>query len=271
MKASSWRRMRQAFFIASSFLSWSAVAQVPAFVPYSGRLTDGTGWGQSTQLDIRVRLYDAKTGGNIISEGLHPATPVVDGYFTVNIGMCDAQGYCDPNPANAKFPTTLPPQLWLSIAVGGGAEMEPRQPVGSVPYALNSSKAQVAAVCETANALAEDTRFDYARSPILNDNWLTFDRAAPECPSGSTPRWVPPRYRGSKGADVDPSCVAVRFWYHTVSGGSFRYPPDDRACSVALPERSTFWPWWRVEDWVGGHVGGWDTWVASTWVLCATP
>jgi hypothetical protein len=35
-----------------------AHAAVPDFVNYSGRLTDGTGAGQSTTADLTFRIYD---------------------------------------------------------------------------------------------------------------------------------------------------------------------------------------------------------------------
>ena len=130
-------------------------AAVPAFVPYSGRLTDGTGWAQSQRLDLRFRLYAcacafgeacaapcAEGDDGLVFHALHEQVLVQDGYFTVNLGMCDDEGRCDPNPATARFPAELPDQLWISVAVEPvGEELAPRQPVGSVAYALRARAA----------------------------------------------------------------------------------------------------------------------------------
>ena len=71
------------------------MAEVPDFVNYSGRLTDGTAWGQSTTLSMTFRLYDQKEGGNPLWEQPFPdleknpeAQPVAvqDGYFSVVLG-----------------------------------------------------------------------------------------------------------------------------------------------------------------------------------------
>jgi hypothetical protein len=91
-----------------------AQAAVPAFIPYSGRLSDGTAWGQSTTLDLVLTLYDAEVGGAVVFQGKHQDAQVVDGYFTVNLGTCGASGYYVTNPAEATFPSTLPDALWLA-------------------------------------------------------------------------------------------------------------------------------------------------------------
>jgi len=125
-----------------AFILWTTAAQaaVPAFIPYSGRLSDGTAWQESTTLNLTLTLYDAQADGQVVFRGQHADTQVVDGYFTVNLGMCDDLGACDPNPANARFPTQLPSMLWLGVAVGDKAEL-PRVPVGSVPYASRAGSA----------------------------------------------------------------------------------------------------------------------------------
>jgi len=126
--------------MAALALSASVAAQVPRFLTYSGRLTDGTGWGQSTTVTLTLTLYDAADGGNVVFRGRHEAVQVSDGYFTVSLGTCDETGYCDPNPANAALPAALPPGLWIGVAVDGDAEAAPRKPVGAVPYAIESRR-----------------------------------------------------------------------------------------------------------------------------------
>lgn len=137
------RRCDMSRFVVSVVVMFPclAMAQVPRFVTYSGRLTDGTMWNQSGYLDLTVQVYDADVGGKVVFKGKHLQVPVVDGYFTVNIGMCDANGNCDPRPAKAAFPTSLPAQAWLTVAVGDGPYLQPLQPIGSVPYAMQCADA----------------------------------------------------------------------------------------------------------------------------------
>jgi len=133
-------KMRSSVVIVLGLLiPGAAHCEVPAFVTYSGRLTDGTGWGESTEATLVFRLYDSATGGTPFWATTHPDVPVVDGYFTVNLGMCNADGSaCTVNPAEATFPGDIPDQMWVGVEVGG-VELE-RQPVGSVPYALYANR-----------------------------------------------------------------------------------------------------------------------------------
>ena len=152
-----------ATFMLLLLVSSGLRADVPSFVTYSGRLTDGTGWGQSDEVHLMFRLFDCecKTGETCTNPcpegpdlplwtGLHLDTPVVDGYFTVNLGMCNNLGSCDPNPANATFPADLPEQLWVGVVVEG-VELSPRQPVGSVPYAVQAGNTNRVAMLDLAD------------------------------------------------------------------------------------------------------------------------
>ena len=44
----------------------ASLAGVPDFVTYSGRLTDGTAWGQSTTLDLTFRVYGSADGDDLL-------------------------------------------------------------------------------------------------------------------------------------------------------------------------------------------------------------
>ena len=138
--------MRRSFIQALILLaSTSSVLQagVPAFVTYSGRLTDGTGWGESTEATLVFNLYDAADAQDPFWTTTHPDVAVVDGYFTVNLGMCNEDGsVCTVNPAEATFPADLPDQPWVGVEVGG-VELV-RQPVGSVPFAVRATRAEEA-------------------------------------------------------------------------------------------------------------------------------
>ena len=138
------------------FVSPVATAGVPSFVTYSGRLTDGTGWGESTTVNLTVRLYPCQCafedgcespcpedGDDSFWTGTHLNVPVSDGYFTVQLGRCDEVGTCTDDPGIWEFPTELPPQVWVEVIVDG-AVLESRRPIGSVPFAVHAAQADQA-------------------------------------------------------------------------------------------------------------------------------
>ena len=129
----------------------SPALAAPAFIPYAGRLTDGAGPATATATLI-VRLYDCPVAGDPSCgstqpwfTGKHPNVPVVDGYFSLNIGERDAEGNVKAIPSESALTADLPAQLWLTVAPEGGSA-PPRQPVGSVPYALAAVSAESASL-----------------------------------------------------------------------------------------------------------------------------
>jgi len=124
------------------FLPTTASAAVPDFVTYSGRLTDGTGWGQSDFVALTFRIYDCgcelaeqcdkpcdEWPGTPLKEQAFAGTAIQDGYFSVILtGVADVFAAHD--------------QTWLTVCVGAGCtpgdDLLPRQAVGSVPYAISA-------------------------------------------------------------------------------------------------------------------------------------
>ena len=115
-----------------------AAAAVPAFVTYSGRLTDGTGWGQSETMALTLALYDAESEGAKLWEQSFPDVVIQDGYFSVVLGEGIDPGTGQPLGVTEVFVAN--DQTWVVVAAGQGLEMEPRQPVGSVPYAASAAR-----------------------------------------------------------------------------------------------------------------------------------
>jgi hypothetical protein len=124
-----------------------AHADVPDIVTYSSRLTDGTGWGQSTILALTFRLYDAAEEGQALWEHSFDEVAVEDGAFSVMLVNGD-------NPVTPEVETDFNvtgifaahPQTWLTVCIGQDCTTEddlaPRQQVGSVPYALRTETAE---------------------------------------------------------------------------------------------------------------------------------
>lgn len=103
-----------------------ALAQVPTTLTHQGRLFDGGGQPvNDDSLPITFNVYDEVDGAvPVFSETIDVA--VEDGYFSVSVGEIDK-----------SLVTVLDGSVkYLGIAVGNDAEMTPRSPIRSVPYAL---------------------------------------------------------------------------------------------------------------------------------------
>jgi len=112
-----------------------AHADVPAFITYSGRLTEGTAWGQSTTLQLTFAVYAQAEGGAALWTSDPTEVAVADAYFSVILGEgTDAGG--------ARVAVTevfaANPATWLGVSVGTEVELAPRQAIGSVPYAARA-------------------------------------------------------------------------------------------------------------------------------------
>jgi hypothetical protein len=115
----------------------SSVAQVPSFVTWSGRLTDGTASEATATLALTVSLWDAEAGGKRIWQASFPAVVVENGYFSVVLGPG-----VDPATGAARNVTDVfaaNGSTWVTVAVADGLDLAPRQAVGSVPYCVNAS------------------------------------------------------------------------------------------------------------------------------------
>ncbi len=91
---------------------------------HQGRLFDAAGEAITGSAQVQFAIYDAETGGAALWSEVHDVA-LDDGYFSVSIG--------DLSPIGGVLGTT---KRWLGITVGNDAEMTPRSPIESVPYAL---------------------------------------------------------------------------------------------------------------------------------------
>ncbi len=131
-------------FVALLVVAWAAqpaLAQetpgtaqaLPEVVAFQGLLTDDDG----TPLDdgayrLTVRLYDQPEGGTLIWEDEF-AVETREGAFSVLLGS----NVVLPEPAAL----TEAGPLFVAVAVDGRAEMTPRAPLTTVPFALYSNRA----------------------------------------------------------------------------------------------------------------------------------
>ena len=193
-------------------LSTSATADVPSFVTYSGRLTDGTAWGKSQVLALTFRIYDQAEAGDPLWEQSFPAVAVEDGHFSVILG--EGKNPADNTDLNVTDIFAAHDQTWVTVCIGGGClpgdEMSPRQAVGSVPYAVLAevvNKQQI--VTDSGKRLALDGIFQ-----ATTENALEVASKGSFTPEGKT-------------------AGAISF-----PGATLGYPSTKKACEALLDSSS---------------------------------
>jgi hypothetical protein len=111
------------------------VSAAPMTIQHQGRLLGTSGTPVDGATAIEVRLYDNSTGGTLLWTGTWSGVPVESGYYTVTLGA-------SPSPA---LDTTMfdRPGVWVETTHAGITL--PRQPLTSVPYAVEAERAQLTA------------------------------------------------------------------------------------------------------------------------------
>lgn len=106
----------------------ASIAQVPNTFHFQGAIKDSDGVPVNDTKFIEFKLFDVETGGVALwSEG-PVSVQIIDGLFSFELGSVDA------------FPPELfeSGPLYITFDMGAG-DMEPRQKLVSVPFALNAA------------------------------------------------------------------------------------------------------------------------------------
>jgi hypothetical protein len=124
--------LRFVLTIGVALFAAQAIAVPPQTINYQGYLTNSGNPAVpvSTPQGFTFRLYDALTSGNLLWSATQANVPVTNGVFNVVLG----------GPLqSAPFPPTLvfDKPYFLSVQVSPDAEMSPRQPLASSPYAFS--------------------------------------------------------------------------------------------------------------------------------------
>ena len=122
----------------------SASAAVPDFITFSGRLSDGTGWGMSATADLSFTLYNAEIGGTALWNQSFSSAVLDDGYFNVTLGDGTDPQTSLPLVVTAIFEQN--DEVWIAVSIDSGPDLEPRRQIGSVPYAVRAGVAEEASV-----------------------------------------------------------------------------------------------------------------------------
>jgi uncharacterized low-complexity protein len=101
----------------------ASAATVTNSITYQGKLTNAAGTPLTGIYSVTFTIYDASTGGTVLSTDTHSVT-ATNGLFTTSIAFTDSK-VLDGRA------------LWLGIKVGTDAEMTPRQEIRPVTYAMS--------------------------------------------------------------------------------------------------------------------------------------
>ncbi len=112
----------------------SAAAQVPGLWTYEGYLTED-GVALNDTVTVVVELFDADAEGVRSFLELHEDVDVVEGEFSLLLGSINPDG----NPLNDSVLTGE--LMYLQLTVDGDV-LEPRVPLGTVPYAARARRAE---------------------------------------------------------------------------------------------------------------------------------
>lgn len=105
----------------------AALGAVPGTIAYQGFLATSSGSPVNGTVTIVFRLYTTSTGGSPIWSETQNVS-VANGAYTVLLGSVTS---LNSAPFNTPY--------YLGVTVGPDAEMTPRQPLSSAPYALRAA------------------------------------------------------------------------------------------------------------------------------------
>lgn len=145
----------------------TAQAQIPETIFQEGLLLDAQDRALEGPVQLRFALYNAAAGGAAVWEEAHPNVPLFEGYYAVELGSIEA---LDADILlNAQF---------LGVSIDGGAELSPRTPLASVPYAFLAGALQPGTVPDVSGLVVDG-------APVINDRgqWVG-DPAGLQGPAG---------------------------------------------------------------------------------------
>ncbi len=113
--------------MAFALLAPFSFAAPPQTINYQGYITSPIGTPVNTSVQMTFRLYNAPSGGGALWTETQPSVGVINGSFSATLG------------AVTPIPLPFDVQYWFSVAVNADAEMSPRQPLTSSPYAFRAA------------------------------------------------------------------------------------------------------------------------------------
>jgi hypothetical protein len=126
----------------------------------------------NSAVNVTFRLYTAASGGERVWEETQSGVGVANGLFNAMLGSTNG----------LKIPFDVP--YFLSVQINGDAEMEKRQPLSAVPYALRADTANAIAAGATIAASQLTGSITTATIPVANVIGAVAGPAGPTGPQG---------------------------------------------------------------------------------------
>ncbi len=122
--------------ILTTLIVQAQTPSVPPLINYQGMLTDAEGKALTGTRNLEFNLYDSATNGNHAwGPQIFVNVPLTNGQFNVILGTTDTAGRSIADAFQSK-------DCYLSVKIGDGQEISPRQQILSAPYALQAEKAK---------------------------------------------------------------------------------------------------------------------------------
>jgi len=152
------------FLLTVIFIS-HGIAAVPGRINYQGRLTDNSGNPvPDGHYTFTFSIYDVEVSGQPLWTEAQPEVLVINGVFNTTIPL-DADSFPFPEDLFAGKS-----ELFLGTQVGKDHEMNPRQPIISVPYSLKAGNADM---LETKTLFDLDERYvNEGQVGVINSEML---------------------------------------------------------------------------------------------------
>lgn len=141
--------------LCCSLIPVATFAQVPAFLPVQGMLTDDQDRPLSGDTELSFALYEQPSAGTAFFES-KKVINLVGGTFSVHLGDVEALDF-------SMFPASG--SVYIGLKVDGGEELSPRMQIGTVPFAaraLSCAEAQTLQGAAAADFATVDHAHDYS-------------------------------------------------------------------------------------------------------------
>jgi len=120
-----------------ALLAGVALAEVPELINYQGILKDSGGTPVTGTVTLTFRFYDAETVGSLLFTVEQTNVSVDEGLYNVLLGSGTLTAGTE-NSLSEVFRDNV--DVWMSVGVNADGEMDPRQRIASVPYALHGGE-----------------------------------------------------------------------------------------------------------------------------------
>jgi hypothetical protein len=176
MRSAAARALAAAILLSAP--SQAAPPDVPTAFLYQGVLTDAAGEPRTGNVDLKLRIYDAGSGGALLYVQSYAGVALDAGTFSLVIGPTGAAA--DP-PAAPPLTTSLTdvfagdlaatgPGRWLELQVGTSSALA-RTRLQATPFALRAGSAETADFADAAGSAGSADSIDGIPAEFVSQLW----------------------------------------------------------------------------------------------------